>query len=254
MRLARTRASAAARRGGTCARSLFRWASGRSSAFPSGRCGNHYPNHARHATQPAVRAPQRMTTVPSSKPSVFVRIARWCMAHRWQTFAAWVRRARSPRSSSARPSARATSRASGCPTRSPRRLRPARRARAAGQRRHRPARLRRADRHAARRAGARADARIAGARARRQDRRRASPTRGRGRPADARRAHRRLDDHLQGRVSGLQAEGLPARAGGARSTRAATSCAIEHGGFGAETVRFTEQQGSVSSSASSPPR
>jgi RND superfamily putative drug exporter len=28
--------------------------------------------------------------VPESKPSVFARLARWCMAHRWQTFLAWV--------------------------------------------------------------------------------------------------------------------------------------------------------------------
>jgi RND superfamily putative drug exporter len=31
-----------------------------------------------------------MTMVPESKPSVFARLARWCMAHRWQTFLAWV--------------------------------------------------------------------------------------------------------------------------------------------------------------------
>jgi RND superfamily putative drug exporter len=30
-----------------------------------------------------------MTTAPS-KPSVFVRLARWCMTHRWQTVVAWV--------------------------------------------------------------------------------------------------------------------------------------------------------------------
>ena len=31
-----------------------------------------------------------MTTEPASKPSVIVRLAQWCMTHRWQTFAAWV--------------------------------------------------------------------------------------------------------------------------------------------------------------------
>jgi len=31
-----------------------------------------------------------MTTTPSATSSVFVRLARWCMAHRWQTFVAWV--------------------------------------------------------------------------------------------------------------------------------------------------------------------
>src|SRR5688572_25362390 len=31
-----------------------------------------------------------MTTTPSAKPSVFVRVARWCMRHRWKTFIAWV--------------------------------------------------------------------------------------------------------------------------------------------------------------------
>jgi RND superfamily putative drug exporter len=31
-----------------------------------------------------------MTTIPPSKPSVFARLARWCMTHRWQTFLAWV--------------------------------------------------------------------------------------------------------------------------------------------------------------------
>ncbi len=31
-----------------------------------------------------------MTTEPSSKPSVFVRLARWCMSHRLLTFLAWV--------------------------------------------------------------------------------------------------------------------------------------------------------------------
>src|SRR4051812_47375767 len=35
-------------------------------------------------------ATQRMTTEPASKPSVIVRLAQWCMTHRWQTFAAWV--------------------------------------------------------------------------------------------------------------------------------------------------------------------
>jgi RND superfamily putative drug exporter len=31
-----------------------------------------------------------MTTIPEPKPSVFARLARWCMAHRWRTFLAWV--------------------------------------------------------------------------------------------------------------------------------------------------------------------
>jgi RND superfamily putative drug exporter len=31
-----------------------------------------------------------MTTEPSSKPSVFVRLAQWCMSHRLLTFGAWV--------------------------------------------------------------------------------------------------------------------------------------------------------------------
>jgi RND superfamily putative drug exporter len=31
-----------------------------------------------------------MTTTPSAKPSVFVRVARWCMRHRLKTFVAWV--------------------------------------------------------------------------------------------------------------------------------------------------------------------
>jgi RND superfamily putative drug exporter len=31
-----------------------------------------------------------MSTTPSNKPSVFVRLARWCMTHRWQTFLMWV--------------------------------------------------------------------------------------------------------------------------------------------------------------------
>jgi len=31
-----------------------------------------------------------MSTNPSNKPSVFVRLARWCMTHRWQTFLVWV--------------------------------------------------------------------------------------------------------------------------------------------------------------------
>ncbi len=30
------------------------------------------------------------TTPPPSRPSVFVRLARWCMTHRWQTIAAWL--------------------------------------------------------------------------------------------------------------------------------------------------------------------
>src|SRR3954470_16098019 len=34
--------------------------------------------------------PTRMTTAPSAKPSIFVRVARWCMRHRWKTFLAWV--------------------------------------------------------------------------------------------------------------------------------------------------------------------
>ena len=31
-----------------------------------------------------------MSTTPPSTPSVFVRLARWCMAHRWQTIVAWL--------------------------------------------------------------------------------------------------------------------------------------------------------------------
>ena len=31
-----------------------------------------------------------MTTSPPPNPSVFVRIARWCMTHRWQTIGAWL--------------------------------------------------------------------------------------------------------------------------------------------------------------------
>ena len=31
-----------------------------------------------------------MSTTSSNKPSVFVRLARWCMTHRWQTFLMWV--------------------------------------------------------------------------------------------------------------------------------------------------------------------
>jgi RND superfamily putative drug exporter len=31
-----------------------------------------------------------MTTTPSNSPSVFVRLARWCMTHRWQTVLMWV--------------------------------------------------------------------------------------------------------------------------------------------------------------------
>lgn len=31
-----------------------------------------------------------MTTTPDNTPSVFVRLARWCMSHRWQTFLIWV--------------------------------------------------------------------------------------------------------------------------------------------------------------------
>ena len=31
-----------------------------------------------------------MTTDPPSTPSVFVRLAQWCMAHRWQTIVIWV--------------------------------------------------------------------------------------------------------------------------------------------------------------------
>ena len=31
-----------------------------------------------------------MTTAPPSTPSVFVRLAQWCMTHRWQTVAVWI--------------------------------------------------------------------------------------------------------------------------------------------------------------------
>ncbi len=31
-----------------------------------------------------------MSTTPSNSPSVFVRLARWCTTHRWQTFLMWV--------------------------------------------------------------------------------------------------------------------------------------------------------------------
>jgi RND superfamily putative drug exporter len=31
-----------------------------------------------------------MTTAPPTQPSIFVRVARWCMTHRWQTFVAWL--------------------------------------------------------------------------------------------------------------------------------------------------------------------
>jgi RND superfamily putative drug exporter len=31
-----------------------------------------------------------MTTAPEPTPSVFVRLAQWCMTHRWQTFLTWV--------------------------------------------------------------------------------------------------------------------------------------------------------------------
>ena len=44
-----------------------------------------------HVAHPqCASATQRMTTEPPSKPSVFVRLAQWCMTHRWQTFVAWV--------------------------------------------------------------------------------------------------------------------------------------------------------------------
>ena len=44
-----------------------------------------HPAHSQCAS-----ATQRMTTEPSSKPSVFVRMAHWCMTHRWQTILLWV--------------------------------------------------------------------------------------------------------------------------------------------------------------------
>ncbi|MEY2517240.1 MAG: putative drug exporter of the superfamily, partial [bacterium] len=36
------------------------------------------------------RSRPTLTTPPPTNPSVFVRVARWCMTHRWQTFVAWV--------------------------------------------------------------------------------------------------------------------------------------------------------------------